>query len=277
MNFLKINSRRIWVLAGLLVCSMPLAAVEVSDLFAVELIANNESAEARNHAVKQAFFAVLDRVVIAEDIAKIPAVQQMLTNALQYVKQSQFLPLPADEYADTSARLLRVQFDEDQLLDDLRKNQLGIWTEIRPQTLLWLVVDEGNGWQFYNADDMPDIESALALAAKVKGVPLIYPIMDLEEQQKIAVNDVLTTESRNLKSASARYEVPAIMVGRLLKKGNCWQGGWESYFDAKIKQWNSPCLPLKPAIQAGVRGVYEVLSNYYGIKADKVGGLQSAP
>ena len=269
MNFLKYAVGCYGWLVLLLALSQPVAAVEVSGVFSAELIANNESSDARNYAIRQGLFAVLDRVVITEDIAQIPAVQQMLQNAQQYVKQSQFLPLPADDYADTSARLLRVEFDENQVLDELRRNQLGIWTEIRPQTLVWLVVDEGAGWQFYNSDTMPDIESGLALIAKIKGIPLIYPLLDLEEQQKIAVNDVLTTESRNLKTASARYEVPSILVGRLLKKANCWQGSWESYFDGKVRQWHTGCLALKPVIQTGVRGVYDVLSNYYGIKADK--------
>jgi hypothetical protein len=257
---------RYWVLVFGLLLSMRLQAVEVAGLYEIEIIANSQSADDRAQAIKQALYAVLSRVLVADDISKIPVVQEMLASAQHYVKQFQFSLIAADEYSDSDARLIRVQFDEDQMLEVLRNSQVGIWSEIRPETLLWLVVDEGGSRQFYNADAMPEIESALALASKVKGVPIIYPMQDLEEQQRISVGEVLGVDSRNLLAASARYEVTSIMAGRILKKGGCWQGEWAFYFDGKIKQWNSACQPLKATVLAGVQGAYDVLSNYYGIK-----------
>ncbi len=257
------------ILLALLLHTPGLYAVEVKGLYEIELVANSQSAADREQAIKQALFAVLSRVLVAEDIAKIPAVQQVLASAQQYVKQFQFSLIAANEYDNTDARLIRVEFDEEQLLEVMRKSQVGIWSEIRPETLLWLVVEEEGHRQFYNADAMPDFESALSLAQKVKGVPMIYPMLDLEEQQKISVSEVLGADSRNLLAVSSRYEVPAVMAGRVAKKGQCWQGEWAFYFDGKIKQWNAECLPLKAALAAGVQGAYAVLANYYGVKPEQ--------
>lgn len=252
-----------------LLCNCPLAeAVEVKGLYEIELIANSQSAEDRAQAIKQAMYAVLSRVLVSEDISKIPVVQQALSSAQNYVKQSQFSLISADEMPDTDARLLRVQFDEDQLMEVMRKSQVGIWSEIRPETLVWLVVDDEEGRRFYNADSMPELESALAFASKIKGVPMIFPMLDLEEQQKISLSEVLGADSRNLLAVSARYEVTSVMAGRIAKKGDCWQGEWAFYFDGKIKQWSGACLPLKAAAVAGVQGAYDVLSNYYGVKPE---------
>ncbi len=255
-------------LLGLLCYSQLTAAVEVKGLYEIELIANSQSAEDRTVAIKQAMYAVLSRVLVSEDISKIPVVQQALNSAQSYVKQSQFSLISADELPDTEARLLRVQFDEDQLMEVMRKSQVGIWSEIRPETLVWLVVDDEEGRRFYNADSMPELESALAFASKIKGVPMIYPMLDLEEQQKISLSEVLSADSRNLLAVSARYEVTSVMAGRIAKKGNCWQGEWAFYFDGKIKQWSGACLPLKATAVAGVQGAYDVLSNYYGVKPE---------
>ncbi|MEI8572640.1 DUF2066 domain-containing protein [Methylomonas sp. LW13] len=252
-----------------LLCNCPIAeAVEVKGLYEIELIANSQSAEDRTQAIKQAMYAVLSRVLVSEDISKIPVVQQALSSAQNYVKQSQFSLISADELPDTDARLLRVQFDEDQLMEVMRKSQVGIWSEIRPETLVWLVVDDEEGRRFYNADSMPELESALAFASKIKGVPMIFPMLDLEEQQKISLSEVLGADSRNLLAVSARYEVTSVMAGRIAKKGDCWQGEWAFYFDGKIKQWSGACLPLKAAAVAGVQGAYDVLSNYYGVKPE---------
>lgn len=256
---------------GLLLLAMTAGsafAVEVKGLYEVELIAHSQSATDRELAIKQAMFAVLNRVVVAEDIAQVPAVQQLLNSAQNYVKQSQYSLISADGASDTDARLLRVEFDEDQLLEVLRSSKVGLWSEIRPETLLWLVIDEDGKRQFYNADAMPNIESALSLGSKLTGLPVIYPMLDLEEQQKISVSEVLGVDSKNLLAVSSRYEVPAIMAGRLAKKGECWQGEWAFHFDGKIKQWESPCQSLKTTIQAGLHGAYLVLSSYYGIKPE---------
>lgn len=270
MNFRKGN-RAFWtILLAVLLNASEVGAVEIKGLYEIELVANGQTAADREQAIKQALYAVLSRVLVSEDISKIPAVQQLLSSAQHYVKQFQYSLIAADEYSETDARLIRVEFDEDQLLEVLRKSQVGIWSEIRPETLLWLVIDEDGQRQFYNADSMPEFENALSLASKVKGVPMIYPMLDLEEQQKISVSEVLGADSRNLLSVSSRYEVPAIMAGRLARKGECWQGEWAFYFDGRIKQWNGACLPIKAAVLAGVQGAYEVLSGYYGVKPEGV-------
>ncbi len=243
-----------------------LHADEIQGLFEIELIANSQSAPDREQAIKQALYGVLNRVLVSDDIAKIPVVQQALQGAQHYVKQFQYSLIAADEYSESDARLIRVEFDQDQLMELMRQSQVGIWSEIRPRTLVWLVVDEDGKRQFYNPDDMPEFETALATAAKIKGVPIIFPMLDLEEQQKISVSEVLGADSKNLLNVSARYEVPAIMAGRVLRKGQCWQGEWAFYFDGKISQWNTACLPLKSTLLEGMQGAYKVLSAYYGVK-----------
>lgn len=268
MIFMKDKCVRYWILVFALLFSVQLPAVEVKGLYEIELVANSQSPQDRVQAIKQALYAVLSRVLVSEDISKIPAVQEMLAGAQNYVKQFQFSLIAANEYSDSDARLIRVQFDEDQILEVLRKSQVGIWSEIRPETLVWLVVEQDGNRQFYNADAMPEIESALTFSSKVKGVPMIYPMLDLEEQQRISVSEVLGADSRNLLAASARYEVTSVMAGRVVKKGDCWQNEWAFYFDGKIKQWNGVCQPLKAAILVGVQGAYDVLSNYYGIKPE---------
>lgn len=262
------KEKKAYWLALLLVC-LPFNAVfgvEMKGLFEIELIARSQQPEDREFAIRQALFAVLERVVVADDIARLPVVQQVLNGAIHYVKQFQYSLISPDNYSEGDARLLRVEFDQEQLLEVMRQSGVGVWTEIRPQTLFWLVVDQGGTRQFFNPDSMPEVESALSLAAKIKGLPIIFPMLDLEEQQRISVSEVLGVDSKNLLAVSARYEVPAVMAGRIFRKGQCWQGEWIFYFDAKIKQWSNDCLPLKGAVLEGMKGAYNELSLYYGIK-----------
>lgn len=266
MIFTKEKRASLLVLLMALLPLGPAMAIEVKGLYEIELIARSQLPEDRETAIKQALYGVLNRVLVADDISKIPAVQQVLNGAMHYVKQFQYSLIAADRYSASDARLIRVEFDEDQLLEVMRNSNLGIWSEIRPETLVWLVVDEDGNRQFFSPDSMPDVDNALALASKVKGVPLIFPLLDLEEQQRISVSEVLSADSRNLLAVSKRYDVPAVMAGHIVKKEHCWQGEWAFYFDGKIKQWSNECLPLKGAMLEGIQGAYNVLSHYYGVK-----------
>ena len=260
-----------WLLL-IMLFGKPVFAVEVPGLFEVEIVARSESTEDRNIALKQAFYVVLDRIMVAEDISRIPVIQQMLLNVEHYVKQLQYAPLPADEYVQTDARQLKVQFDEDQILELLRKSQVSVWSEIRPQTLLWLAVDEGEGLQYFNVETMPDVDSVLKLVSKIKAVPLIFPLLDIDDQQKVPVNDILNAEPKNLLAASARYEAPSVLAGKVIKKDGCWQSEWGFYFDGRIKVWNNPCRSLKQTFSSGINGAYQILSAYYGVKPEKAKG-----
>lgn len=267
MCFKREKSVRYWILLLGLLSSFQLAAVEVSGLYEVDLIANSQSADDRLQVMKQGLFAVLNRVVVIDDIAKLPVVQTMLLNAGQYVKQFQYAALNEQEtYSEQAARKVHIEFDEEQILTILQKNQLALWDETRPQTLVWLVVEEDGVQQFYNADTMPDIESAFDLAAKVKGVPMIFPLLDLDDQQAVSVDTVLTMNSSKLLAASARYEVTSVAVAKIAKHGHCWQGSWAFHFDGKVRQWSGLCQPLRASVLAGAQGIYEVLSSYYAAR-----------
>jgi len=258
---------RLLFIALLLFVHMSLA-VEVKGLYEIEVLAKSRSQEDRNKAMQEALKVVLDRVVVADNVLQTAVVKSAVADASHYVRQFQFSMSPGNGQRDEQARLLRIQFDEQQLLGLLRSSNVGIWGEIRPETLVWLVVEDQDGRRFYNADVMPEVENALNRAANLKSLPIIFPMLDLEEQQKISVNEVLSADSRHLLDMSKRYDVVSVMAGRLVHKGHCWQAEWVLYFDNQIKQWSSSCKPLNGVVASGMQGAYDVLSKYYGVKPD---------
>ncbi|WP_305906998.1 DUF2066 domain-containing protein [Methylomarinum sp. Ch1-1] len=258
---------RLFVLLALL-CSQQGWTAEVKGLYEIEVWAKSRSDEDRNKAIQEALSTVLGRVVAADNVQETPVVKTAIAGASHYVRQFQYSMSADDRRDDGQARLMRVLFDEAQLLNLLRSGNIGIWSEIRPETLVWLVVDEQGDRRFYHADDMPELTSALSRAARLKGLPIIFPLLDLQEQQQISVNEVLSADSRQLLSVSERYDVVSVMAGRVVDKGRCWRAEWALYFDEKIKQWVSPCGPIKEVMLAGMQGAYDVLSKYYGVKPD---------
>lgn len=257
-----------WVLLLALPNVTDVWAAEVKGLYEVEVLAKSRSNEDRNKAIQEALRIVLGRVVAADRVMETPVVKTALAGASHYVRQFQYAMIASRWQNDERARLMRVLFDESQLLQLLRSGNVGIWSEIRPETLAWLVVERDGRRRFYDADGMPELENALSRAARRKGLPVIYPILDLQEQQRISVSEILSSDSTQLLAASERYDVVSVLAGRLVGKRTCWEAEWALYFDDKILQWASSCGSLDDVALAGMQGVYDVLSKYYGVKPE---------
>jgi len=243
-----------------------LSAVEVEGLYETEVLADSRSVSDRNKAIRHALQIVLNRVVIARDHNH-PLLKTALEAAPLYVREFQFSLGTNNGARNRQNRLLRVRFDEHMLQTLFKDGGVGLWNEIRPETLLWLIVEKNGQRRFYQADNMPEVEFALTRAARLTGLPLIFPLLDMEEQRFLTPNDVLSADPRLLLDVSSRYDVVSILTGRLHQSGQCWQGEWALYFNQKIHQWGQDnCQTLEYTALAGLQHVYSVLSNYYGVK-----------
>ncbi|MDP2178052.1 DUF2066 domain-containing protein [Methylicorpusculum sp.] len=246
--------------------SQSAVAAEVKGLFETEVMAKSQSRDDKNAAIKAALTVVLQRVLAGNDILTDPVVQKLLDTAPVYVKQFQYAMIDSRNEAHTDKRPVRVLFNEDRLLDLLKSSKLSIWSEIRPETLVWLVVEEEGQRQFFKSDTMPMISQSLNKAARYAGIPIIFPLMDLAEKTQITVGDVLSAYPAQLMTISARYDVVSILAGRLVKKQGCWQAEWALYFDDNVAQWMGSCGSLDEALVGGMSGTYGNLSKYYSVK-----------
>ncbi len=254
----------LWIFLHLL----PVRAADVEGLFETEVIARSLSAGDRKLAIQEAMRIVLSRVVAGEHAKQTGVVDSAVAGAENYVRQYQYAMISNGWHDDGGSRLMRVEFNETQLLELLRSGDVGIWSEIRPETLTWLVVERRGKRRFYDADAMPELENVLTRAARLKGLPLIFPILDLDEQRRIAVSEVLSSDSTQLQAASARYGTVSVLAGHLVERDGCWRAEWTHFFNSGIRQWAGGCLALGDAVLNGMQGVYDTLSEYYGVKPE---------
>lgn len=253
------------ILICLMMIHQNLYAVEVERLYEVEVIANSEQQQDREAAIKQALKQLLLRILAGNEVLQDATVTSVLANAGDYVSEYQYSLAKAE---DKNARLMRVLFDEERLINTLRPGKLALWNEIRPRTLVWLVVEQDGLQQFFDPDELPGVERAIRKASKQKKIPVLFPIQDLTEKRVLSIADVLSAYSEHLLEVSVRYEVVSTLAGKMVKQGRCWKGEWTLYFDAKIEQWSSPCSALDELALSGFQGVYDRLSGYYAAKPE---------
>jgi hypothetical protein len=258
----------------LLVCYLfsaaSVQAIEIKGLFEVEVTALSQSREDRNAALREAMGIVLNRLMVGDNINQDATVKIALDNAASYVDQYQY-DLNVDAKTGSGARVMRVAFNEEMLMELMRSSRLAIWNEIRDEVLVWVVVEQFGRQAILDVDNNKEVERALQTAAKLKGVPILLPLMDLEEKQKVLVADVLSAYPEKLMQASERYDVAAILSGKLRQQRGCWRSEWTLSFNSKIEQWTVPCLDLAENLSVTFQNVYKPLASFYAVKADQEG------
>lgn len=257
---MKVLSRVLFVL--IMMIYQVSYAEEVKRLYETEVLVKSEYEQDRAIATKKALQVLLTRILVGKDILQNKVVKNVLANAIYYVSEYQY---SLGGTGSTNNRLMRILFDEKLLIDTFRSENLGLWNEIRPRTLLWLVVDDNNKQQFFDSSLMPEVDLAIAKASNTKKLPVLFPIQDLNENQKLSISDVLSAYSDHLLESSARYDVVSTLAGKIVNKGECWEAEWTLYFDSKIKQWSSLCSTINGITLHGFQGVYDRLSEYYAV------------
>ena len=122
---------------------------------------------------------------------------------------------------------LNIVFQGDAIKVLLVQAGAPFWQANRPGVLVWLVAQSGDQQRMINAELAPQFFSALNQAAKARGVPLIQPLLDLEETSQISAADLWDLSMPVIYSASQRYDNGAILVGKLSQAyDKSWFGQW---------------------------------------------------
>jgi hypothetical protein len=119
-------------------------------------------------------------------------------------------------YHDIDGELfLKVNFDHKRILELLREAQLPVWGKQRPLTLVWLVEDLDGERSIVNDASDYDSRQLFKQNSEAKGVPLLFPLMDLDDNMKISVNDVRGMFVDQVEQASFRYQADYFVIASI--------------------------------------------------------------
>ncbi len=123
---------------------------------------------------------------------------------------------------------LSIKFIPGMVYGLLREAGLPIWPNNRPSVLVWLVVESESGERYFvNDADQSGVYDKLVQAADNRGLPLVTPLLDLQDQMEIDEDDVWGLYHNMIRGASSRYQVDVVLVGRLKQRASgSWHGTW---------------------------------------------------
>lgn len=255
-------SKRIVILAVVLLC-FGLSVNAEADLWSADVVLKGQSDNQRNAAFKAGLVQVLSRVVVADkqQMFRDQTLLTILESASEYVKHYHPTSLEAP---DTDYHM-QISYDGTALGTQLMAGQLPVWLGYRPAILLWLVVEDNGIEQFLSPAQHPKIKETLGMTFLNKGLPVIMPLLDLQDLLNITPKNVSSADYRAVKAASQRYGVDTILVGKLSYQKACWQSQWALHFNRVVNNWRQDCVSIERLLEIAMQDVYNQLAQYYAV------------
>jgi hypothetical protein len=161
---------------------------------------------------------LLTRVTGRRDAAYAPELAPLIESASTHVTSRSRVDRERDS----------VGFNAAAIVGALSRANWPVWGAERPSTLLWIAVDFGDGqralmgatpaadeWSPELAELMMQLREELDAVAGERGLPITYPLLDLEDRNAIDFAEVWGGFEGLISAASERYNADAVLVGRV--------------------------------------------------------------
>jgi hypothetical protein len=243
-------------------------AARFENLYTVTVSQDPAVPNAADVAMRSALARVLVRVTGSRGAPLEPALTPLLAAAGDYRSSSGWLR-PGE---------FQVGFLGSRIEQTLRQLGMPVWGPERPLTLLWVAVDDGAGGRaLLGAGGVADfgtppaqstvqlieaVRAELAAVADERGLPIAWPLLDLEDLSAVSATDVWGGFEDRIVTASARYRADAVLIGRVRPGlfGN--EVDWVFVYGTERRG-----LPL-----AGVRDGLDIAADRYAADLSTIGG-----
>ncbi len=265
MNKFVLLAVVLWLMGGSIPAAM---ALEVQGLYEAEVRVVGQGAADRREGARAALSEVLVKVTGDGAAPTGAALAPLVSQAEQIMQQFQYRSLPGRSRragAETAGQLLWVRFDKRVIDRRLYEAGLPVWGRNRPATVVWLAVEERGRRLMVGGDQRRDLQAVVMNEGQRRGLPIIVPLWDLQDQAALRVVDVWGNFAEPVRKASERYESEAVLLGRVNAVATRWQAHWTLYQGGTGLSWDSAGASPAQAIAAGVSGAADELAQRFAI------------
>lgn len=248
----------------------PVSAEQTISLYTTDTLVLSQSNEARNDAIRDSLGDIVVRISGRRDSLEHPLVARALTrpapylSSFSYGKTDQRLSV---EDVEVVATELTLKFSPSAVEGLLRSAELPLWPANRASVLLWLVQDDRQDGRVYASDR--ELLESIDQTAIARGLPLEHPLLDLEDQMVVSVDDLWNFNGETLRSASARYDADITVVGRFseISRGGQtqWLANWQILRGDGDSLLESQGDSANSALLEGIELISDDLASRYAI------------
>lgn len=207
------------------------------------VLVHNRGPQVARDAFPKALQQVLIKYSGQVNVAAIPNMRSFLAKANQLVLRYAFV---AHDKTPATPWQLNVSFDRHAIEQFLLNSGLSIWNADRPLTLCYVYINDGNNTQVLSQDNAPLQMQYMQQVAQQRGVPMLWPLYDGQDQQHVSI-EAAPTLALNTASLSdtiqnywrSRYPVQSILYGVVWHSGTQWFGDWTASYNQQSISWNN--------------------------------------
>ena len=232
-------------------------------LYEADVVWHEGDAAAREEAFRQALRQVLVKVTGQRHLGE-PAQVELLVEYAQALVQQYELRTATVASGDVTVQEPRlwVRFDEaavDRLVEDAG---LPVWSRPRPALLVWLVARRDGVQRVAGSENDERIADILRQGAASRGVPLVLPLHDLEDQGLSGPPELWIDAEAQIRAASRRYGPGAVLIGRL-DESILWEARWSLLLAGGVHRWSTEGQLLDLVVDEGIQEAIDALSVRY--------------
>lgn len=238
-------------------------------LFEAEVEVSDQTQTTRNAAFESALAQVLVRVTGQTGMPGTSAGKSLLAAPDRLVQQYRYFTEP--NHVPPLLKLW-VRFDGDAIRQALQQQGMAYWGGERPDTLVWLAVEDRGNRYVVAANDGSDVHREIAAAARARGVPVLFPLMDLEDQVQVRYADIWGGFFDKVLAASGRYNTPVILIGRLNRMpSGGWASRWQLEMSGSTRTWSDSHPQLEVLARQGIDDLAEVQASQLAVNTGAAG------
>ncbi|MDA0979550.1 MAG: DUF2066 domain-containing protein, partial [Proteobacteria bacterium] len=251
----------------------PVRAVTVDDIYRADVLVTDESGTQLRTGARAGLLQVLIRVSGRPDVEDSSLIRSALRNPSAYYYQF--------SYESTDRRLLvgdrlvpavqlRVNFEPSAVARLLRDAGFPVWGSNRPGVMIWIALGAGADRQILGEDDIHPVLDSLRDQARLRGIPLILPIMDIEDAARISVAEVWGGFFDRIEAASGRYTPDVLVSARVQEEsGDSWSGKWSIAIDGRWRSVESRALSADEVVRQMVDELANELAARYALGSSR--------
>ena len=254
------------VLYLLVLISYQAHAIRVPGLYEAEVFVDDQSVSSRERAMESAMKLVLVKLTGDRNADSRLELRPVISQAGDYVQQYRYLEPDIDQpLAGLDDQLpIIIRFDETNLNNALRNLGIQVWGRERPSTLVWIAKQDESYRDIIQPETFPEVFSEIEGRAKERGIVLINPLFDLQDNSALRPSDIWGEFHFSVKNASQRYYPDIILTGKIeAPVPGIWEGQWTIYLGDSLEQFSTEGSYLEAVLREGVDGLSDIIANNY--------------
>ncbi|WP_404340398.1 DUF2066 domain-containing protein [Pseudoalteromonas mariniglutinosa] len=197
-------------------------AVEVTNLYQDTLKVADKSRDERLRASNTALLNVLVKVSGDKNADQHPLAKRRGRDISDFMLKFEY-----EEESDGQLNLV-VKFEEKKINALLKDLNLPLWGTRRPLVAVWLAIEDNWRRELVTQESYPQLEQLIYDKAERRGLPVVVPLLDLQDRALVGVPEVWGNFSQPVEQASSRYNAERSITARMYQQANSdtWSLEW---------------------------------------------------